>query len=123
MTLGAVKEGVPFARRAGWHAAFAWRAVRFGVAIAAVAGLGLRLLLPVEGAWIAAAVAGACIALGILLVGIERSALPQPGTEGAALELLGTVGQWAQAFLRSAFVLAAFAAGLVLAALLGLGRA
>lgn len=107
-----------------WHGALAWRSVRVGVATAAMGGLLVRLLVPVDDSWIAAAVAVGCAVLAIVLASLGRGELPPPGAErSVALEFLGATGQWAQAFARSALVLAAFAAGLFLGSLLGLDRA
>lgn len=110
--------------RLGWHLRFAWRAVRAGTLVAFAGGLLLRLILPVDDSWIAAAVGAGCLVVGVFLLTLDRGDLPSPSAQGqAALESLGATAQWAQAFLRSAFVLAAFAIGLLAGAALGLGRA
>jgi hypothetical protein len=116
--------GGPFGVRVGRHLAFAWRAVRAGALVALAGGLLLRLVLPVEDSWISAAVGAGCVVLGIFLLVLDRGDLPLPSPQGqAGLESLGAAAQWAQAFLRSALVLAAFAVGLLAGAALGLGRA
>ena len=113
--------------RAAWHAALAWRASRLGAGAAVAVGLLLGLLLPVEDAWLAGLAAGACALVALLLVALEGRGAPTPPPASvdtsAALESMGTAGQLAQAFGRSAIALAGFAAGLGLAALLDLGRA
>ena len=112
--------------RFAWHASVAWRATRIAAATALVVGVLIRVVLPVEDAWLAAVVAAGCATVALLLVLLESNQrIPSPVLvdAAAALETMGTAGQLAQAFGRSAVVLAGFALGLAVAELTGLGRA
>lgn len=113
--------------RVAWHAGLAWRSSRWSILFAFGGGLAIRFLLPVEDAWVAAAVAGgaAALALALILLGEARSTRLPAGMKDplAALEAAGPADQVAHALARAALVLAAFAAGVGLGHLLGLGRA
>ena len=110
-------------RRLAWHVRAAWRASRVAVPVAAAGGVLLRLVLPVQDAWLAAAVAATAALLAVVVLALgeaRRAPLPRAADPDAAVEQMAAPDLVGLVLARASMVLGAFALGLALGGALGL---